>query len=166
MRIGYIGRDNVFRMYTTILTLHSWLRWVALVAGVAATIAAVRDNTAPPAAGRAEKWGLILMVTLDVQLLLGLVMYLAVSPTMESIRANFGAAMKDPAARFWAVEHITMMLGAVIITHVGRVLARKSADADSKKMKLFICFGIATVLMLLAIPWPGLRAGRPLFRLP
>ena len=84
---------------------------------------------------------------------------------MEGIRQNFAASMKDPVARFWAVEHITMMLGAVVVTHVGRVLARKSATADVKKMKLFVCFGIATVLMFLAIPWPGMRAGRPLFRL-
>ena len=152
-------------MYTMILMLHSWLRWVALIAGVAATIAAARDKTVSPASSRADTWGLILLITLDVQMLLGLVMYLAVSPTMEAIRANFGAAMKDPAARFWAVEHITMMMGAVIVTHVGRVLARKSANADAKNMKLMICFGIATALMFLAIPWPGMRAGRPLFRL-
>ena len=152
-------------MYTTILTLHSWLRWLALVAGVAATIAALTDTTPPPSASRADRWGLILMITLDIQMLLGLVMYLAVSPTMEAIRRNFGASMKDPVARFWAVEHITMMLGAVVITHVGRVLARKSATADAKKMKLLVCFGVATVLMFLAVPWPGMRAGRPLFRI-
>ena len=153
-------------MYTTILTLHSWLRWVALVAGVAATLAAVRSDTAPPGKTRADRWGLILMITLDIQMLLGLVMYFAVSPVMASIRADFGAAMKDPAARFWAVEHITMMLGAVVLTHVGRVLAKKTANADARRMKLFVCFGIATAFMFLAIPWPGLRAGRPLFRLP
>ena len=153
-------------MYTTILMLHSWLRWVALIAGVAATIAALRDTTAPPAASRADRFGLILLITLDTQMLLGLLMYLAVSPTMTAIRENFGASMKDPAARFWAVEHITMMMGAVILTHVGRVLARKSASADSKKMKLIICFGMATALMFLGTPWPGMAAGRPLFRLP
>ena len=152
-------------MYTTILMMHSWLRWVALLAGVAATIAALRDNSAPPAASRADKWGLILMITLDIQLLLGLVMYLALSPMMTAIRENFGASMKDPAARFWAVEHITMMMGAVIITHVGRVIARKSTSGDSRKMTLLICFGIATALMFLGIPWPGMRAGRALFRL-
>jgi hypothetical protein len=151
-------------MYATFLMLHSWLRWVALVAGVAATIAALTDTTPPPATSRADRWGLILMITLDIQLLLGLVLYLAVSPMMEEIRRNFAASMKDPVARFWAVEHITMMLGAVVITHVGRVLARKSATADAKKMKLFVSFGIATVLMFLAIPWPGMRAGRALFR--
>ena len=151
-------------MYTTILTLHSWLRWLALLAGVAATIAALRDDTPPPAPGRADRWGLILMIALDTQLLLGLLLYFVVSPTMSSIRDNFGLAMKDPVARFWAVEHLTMMLGAIVLAHVGRVLARKSRSADSKKMKLFVCFGIATALMFLAIPWPGLRAGRPLFR--
>jgi hypothetical protein len=84
---------------------------------------------------------------------------------MEAIRADFGAAMKDPATRFWAVEHITMMLGAVILAHVGRILARKSATPEARNMKLFICFGIATAMMLLGMPWPGPRAGRPLFRI-
>jgi hypothetical protein len=151
-------------MYTTVLTLHSWLRWLALLAGVAATIAALRDTTSPPAKGPADRWGLILMIALDTQLLLGLLLYFVVSPTMASIREDFGGAMKDPVARFWAVEHLTMMLGAVVIAHVGRILGRKATSADTKKMKLFVCFGIATALMLLGIPWPGLRAGRVLFR--
>ena len=150
-------------MHTTILLLHSWLRWVALVAGAAATITALRDTTPPPARSRADRWGLIFMATLDLQMLLGLAMYLTV--TLPSIQGHMAEVMKDPGARFFAVEHITMMMGAVIITHVGRVLARKSATADAKKMTLFVCFGIATVLMFLAIPWPGMHAGRPLFRL-
>ena len=136
--------------------LHSWIRWLALVAGVVATISALRD--------KADRPGLFLMIALDVQLLLGLVLYLTV--TLPSMQGHMAEVMKDPAARFFAVEHITMMLGAVVITHVGRVMARKSATADSKKMKLFICFGIATMLMFMAVPWPGMRAGRALFRLP
>jgi hypothetical protein len=135
-------------MYTTILVLHSWLRWLALGAGLAATISVARDKTAPPS----DRLGTILISTLDLQLLLGLALYFAVSPTM------------DPIARFWAVEHITTMFGAVIAGHVGRVLARKTADPNSRRMKLLICYGIATVLMFLAVPWPGMRAGRPLFR--
>jgi len=151
-------------MYTIVLTLHSWLRWLALLAGLLATISALRDNAVPPAQGPADRWGLILTIALDTQLLLGLLLYFVLSPTMASIRENFGLAMKDPAARFWAVEHLTTMLVAIVVAHVGRVLGRKSTSADSKKMKLFVCYGIATVLMCLAIPWPGLRAGRPLFR--
>jgi len=150
-------------MYTVVLLLHSWLRWVALIAGVGATLAAIRGPEAPSGSNSLDRWGLAFVTALDVQLLLGLLLYFAVSPNMAEIRADFGAAMKDPIARFWAVEHITTMVVAVVVTHVGRVLGRK-ATSDSKRMKLFVCFGIATALMLLAIPWPGLRAGRPLFR--
>jgi len=142
-------------MYTTVLLLHSWIRWIALLAGVLATVAAAR--------GKGERPGLALVIALDVQMLLGLLLYIKV--TLPSIQGHMAEVMKDPAARFFAVEHITMMLGAVIITHLGRVLARKSATPESANMKAFICYGIATAFMLLAIPWPGLRAGRPLFRL-
>jgi hypothetical protein len=152
-------------MYTTILALHSWIRWIALIAGIGATFMTMRDSSGATGTGRVDRWGFILVTALDVQLLLGLLLYLVVSPNMVEIRANFGAAMKDPVARFWAVEHISSMLIAVILVHVGRVLGRKATSPESKRMKLFICFGIATVLMILAIPWPGLRAGRPLFRI-
>jgi len=143
-------------MYTTILVLHSWLRWLALGAGLAATIAVGR--------GKSDRLGTILLSTLDLQVLLGLALYFFVSPNMAEIRAHFGESMKDPVARFWAVEHITTMFGAAIAAHVGRVLARRTADPNAKRMKLLICYGIATVLMFLAVPWPGMRAGRPLFR--
>ena len=139
-------------MYTTILVLHSWLRWLALGAGVAATIAVGR--------GKSDRLGTILLSTLDLQVLLGLALYFLVSPNMAEIRAHFGEAMKDPVARFWAVEHITTMFGAAIAAHVGRVLARRTADPNAKRMKLLICYGIATVLMFLAVPWPGMRASR------
>lgn len=151
-------------MYTTVLLLHSWLRWVALIAGIGATVLAMRGAAGPSGDSRLERWGMALVSALDLQMLLGLLLYLVLSPTMTEIRANFGASMKDPVARFWAVEHITMMILAVALVHVGRVLGRKAATPESKRMKLFVCFGIATVLMLLSIPWPGLRAGRDLFR--
>jgi hypothetical protein len=143
-------------MYTTILVLHSWLRWLALGAGLAATISAARNQP--------DRLGTILLSTLDLQMLLGLALYFFVSPNMAEIRAHFGESMRDPVARFWAVEHITTMFGAVVAAHVGRVLGRRTADPNARRMKLFICYGIATVLMILAVPWPGMRAGRPLFR--
>jgi hypothetical protein len=31
-------------------------------------------------------------------------------------------------------------------------------------MRLLVCFALATIAMLAAIPWPGMPAGRPLFR--
>ncbi|HEY3043829.1 MAG TPA: hypothetical protein VGJ39_07385 [Vicinamibacterales bacterium] len=150
-------------MYSTALFLHSWLRWLALIAGVGATFAAL--GTGDGARLRsAERWGLMFMIALDLQLLLGLVLYGFLSPYAAAAMNDFGAAMRDPMLRFWAVEHPVVMVAAVVLAHVGRVLARKAADADKKRKRLLICFGLALLLMLLRTPWPGMANARPLFR--
>ena len=150
-------------MYTTVLAIHSWIRWLALVAGFGTTLAAVRGKV-EGSTSLADRWGLFAMMGLDIQLLLGLVLYLAVSPNMQAILAHVGDAMKDPVSRFWAVEHTSSMLVAVVLAHVGRVLARNAQTPASKRTRLLICFGLATFLMLVGMPWPGRPGGRPLFR--
>src|SRR5688500_10507430 len=113
-------------MFDLILLLHSWLRWPALIAGIVATIAAFNSRPRGLEKTAADRWGLIFMILLDLQLLIGLLLYVALSPTAAAIREDFGAAMRDPVARFWAVEHITLMIVAVAVAHIGRVLARKA----------------------------------------
>ena len=150
-------------MYTTVLALHSWIRWIALVAGMGATLAVLR-NKAQSSDSVADRWGVALMMALDIQMLLGLVLYLAISPNMQEILNHFGDSMKDPASRFWAVEHISSMMLAVILVHVGRVLARRATTPTAKRTRLLICFGLATMLMMVGMPWPGRPGGRALFR--
>ena len=146
-------------MYSIVLLLHSWIRWVALVGAVGTVLAALmnRERTA-------EGWSLVAMIGLDLQLLLGLLLYLVLSPNMAEIRAHFGEAMQNPQLRFWAVEHLTAMLIAIVLAHVGRVLARKARTPTAARMRLLVCFGLALILMIAGMPWPGARGGRPLFR--
>jgi heme A synthase len=150
-------------MYTTLLFLHSWIRWIALVAVVGTTLAAIRGKVSG-SDSIADRWGMVAMSALDVQLLLGLLLYFVVSPNMRAILDHFGDAMKDPGLRFWAVEHTSSMFVAIALAHVGRVLARKAPTPAAKRTRLLICFGVATVLIVLGMPWPGRPGGRALFR--
>jgi hypothetical protein len=151
-------------MYTTVLTLHSWIRWIALVAGVGVTLAAVRGKVQGESS-IADRWAMVAMMALDIQMLIGLILYLGLSPNMQEILNHFGDSMRRADTRFWAVEHITAMIAAVALSHVGRVLARKAKDPAAKRTRLLVTFGLATLLMLVGMPWPGRPGGRPLFRL-
>lgn len=151
-------------MYDLALTAHSWLRWLAIVGGLIAVAAAGRGRPTAGAPDPTDRWGLLFMIALDLQLLLGLALYLWLSPTTSAIFDDFGAAMRDPVARFWAVEHTALMLFAVVMAHVGRVLARTAPTPAAKRSRLLVYFVLATIAMLAATPWPGTRAGRPLFR--
>ena len=150
-------------MYSLVLLLHSWVRWAALAAGIGATAAAM-SATGASGGRHAGRWGLAFVTIVDIQLLLGLLLYLALSPFTTAALRDFGAAMRNANLRFWAVEHAAAMIVAVVLVHVGRVLGRTAATPDSSRRRQMICFGLATVLMIVATPWPGMANGRPLFR--
>jgi hypothetical protein len=149
-------------MYSVVLTLHSWIRWIALVAAVGVTLAAIRGKV-DGARSIADRWGLVAMMALDLQMLLGLILYFGLSPNMREILNHFGESMKRADTRFYAVEHIATMLIAIVLAHVGRVLARKAPSLAAKRTRLLITFGLATLLILVGMPWPGRPGGRDLF---
>lgn len=150
-------------MYSLFLTLHSWLRWAAILAGVLAvfTLLATRGSKT---AQTPDRWGLFFLIALDLQLLIGLLLYFFVSPNMSAIRQNFGEAMRTQVTRYWAVEHIGVMLLAVVALHVGRALARKATTPDARRRRLLMGAGLALLAMLFGTPWPGRPYGRPLIR--
>jgi hypothetical protein len=152
-------------MYSIVLAIHSWVRWAALVAGIGATLASARGSNLRDGLGRIERWGLVLTLAVDLQLLLGLLLYFVVSPELQIIRADFSAALQDPKMRFWAVEHVGTMVGAVVLVHLGRVLGTNARTTASKRILSMTCYGLATIAMIAATPWPWTSNARPLFRL-
>ncbi len=106
------------------------------------------------------------MISCDIQLLMGLVLYFT-GMWFDRLKTDTGAAMKDAPMRFFAVEHAFMMIIAWLLVHVGRSMVKR-ADTDAQKHKrTLIYFGIALVLILAMIPWPFRvpEIARPLFRI-
>jgi hypothetical protein len=153
-------------VYSTVLLIHSWLRWITLLLACAATVNASRPAAASPTPLRGRWWDTFLMLAVDLQVLFGLVLYFGLSPFTTRAMEDFGAALRNPAMRFWAVEHAGAMLAAVVLVRMGRVMALNAGSPMVARRRRLICFAIATVLMIVATPWPGLPHGRPLFRLP
>lgn len=150
-------------MYSGTLLVHSWLRWAVLIAGliVVARALAGASGRKPwtPADDRASLW---FTIALDVQLLIGLLLYFALSPFTADAMRDFGAAMRT-GLRYWAVEHPFGMLIGLALAHVGRVRIRK-ADLSRRHRVAAIFFGLALLVILASIPWPGMSSGRPLLR--
>jgi hypothetical protein len=150
-------------MYPLTLVLHSWLRWVAIILGA---IVLIRGIT-----GRARPWtqtdstmARLFGMTVDIQFLLGLLLYAWLSPITRVAFADFGGAMRNAGLRFWAVEHILGMVIAVALVNVGRAKIRKAIGDRRKHTLAAIFFGLGLIIMLVSIPWPGMPAGRPLWR--
>jgi hypothetical protein len=146
-------------MYAIVLSLHNVLRWLVLVAGVLAVVEAIRGWTG------ARPWriggaGRLFPISLDVQFLVGVLLYAVLSPTTRAAFADFGAAMRAPQLRFFAVEHAVLMVLALVAAHLGKVLAPKAADDAGRHRRAAVWYGLALLLVLAGMPW-----FRPLFRL-
>lgn len=141
-------------MHELLLLLHSWVRWVSAIGGILAVVTAFSSNDP-----KNNRWAMIFTIGMDVQFLVGLLLLMT-----SSAFSNMAETMRDGTARFYAVEHPTMMIVALALAHVGRVMARKAATPASARTKSLIFFGIATLLVLAMTPWPFRLDARPLFR--
>jgi hypothetical protein len=151
-------------MYPLTLVLHSWLRWVVLVLGIIVVVRAIGGRSGRPWTRTDGTMAKVFGTTLDIQFLLGILLYAWLSPITRVAFADFGGAMRTAGLRFWAVEHLIGMVIAVGLVNVGRVKIRKAAGDRRRHTLAAIYFGVALIIMLASIPWPGMPAARPLLR--
>lgn len=152
-------------MYSLSLTVHSFLRWLVLIAVVVTLVRAVmglmRQRPWDASDTRAAR---LFTISLDVQVFLGLIIYVGLSPFTTEAWGDMRNAMRDASLRFITVEHPFGMLIAVVLAHVGAGRIRKTTDLLRRHRVALIFFGLSLLVMLISIPWPGMPAGRPLLR--
>ena len=141
-------------MNTGLLHLHNLLRWVVLVAILVAIIRLLLKKDAL----KASK---VLLISAHSTLVLGLYQYFFGPVGFFFIKSmGMGEAMKDKVTRFWAVEHISTMLIAIVLITLGHVKYKKGGSATTT----LVLYILALLLIFSAIPWPFRAAiARPLF---
>jgi Na+-driven multidrug efflux pump len=143
-----------------ILAIHNILRWVVLVLGILALVIAYRGWLGRRSYEKSDRMpGLLYTISLDIQVLLGLILYFG----RGWINSLTGGNLMDVPheVRFFAVEHILVMVLAMIAAHVASVLARRAPEAWLKHRRAAIWFTVSFLLVLVGIPWwrpffPGL----------
>ena len=136
-------------MYQVLLILHSNLRWFVLGAGLVAVYRAYVGWTGRRLFSKGDNaFGASFVGFMLLQL--------------KAMKV--AGAMKDPAVRFFGMEHVAVMVLAIVIAQVGRTLSKRALSDTAKHKKAFIYYGIALLLVLLMIPWGLWNPYRPLFR--
>ncbi len=146
-------------MYTGLLHTHSFLRWILLILLVMTILRSYNGWKSKRSFTPGDKkLTLFTLIFAHVQLLIGFLLYM-VSPSVQMALADMGAAMKDRMLRFWAVEHITVMIIAILIITIGNAMAKRAVNDTDRFKKIFIYFSIGLILILISIPWPFVQTG-------
>lgn len=139
--------------YSFLTGLHNLTRWLVVLAGIIALVTMFSGLSGRKFGPGDRRAGLIYTMVLDIQLVIGLVLYF-VSPLIQAGLQNMGAAMSDSALRFFLVEHALMMVLAVVAAHIGSSMGKKASLPDRQRfLRAGIFYLISFVLIAAATPW-------------
>jgi uncharacterized membrane protein YoaT (DUF817 family) len=126
---------------------HSGLRWVALILLLLAIVNAFTSKTYEK---KHRMINLFAMVSLHTQLLIGLIQYFGTSTKVQFIEGW----MKNPLLRFYGMEHILLMIIAIVLVTIGHSKSKKGTTPEEKIKPIKLFYLIGLILILAGIPWP------------
>jgi hypothetical protein len=144
-------------MYQLLDALHSYNRYLLFAALLLVLFRAYSGWMGKKPFEKLDNTGsLVLLILTHTQLLIGLILYAFLSPYTQAAFANMGAAMKDSTLRYFAVEHIMMMLIAVVLIQLGRTFSKKASDDVQKHRKLAVYTTAAVLIIIISLAPKGL----------
>lgn len=137
-------------MYAVVLMLHSGWRWlvllVLLVRGLRGAQALIQGS---PYGQLDQRLSIATIAVIDMQLLLGLILY-GLSPSIRLALSDPGGAMKNSVIRLVFVEHPLMMLLAIGAVHAGHAMAKKTTRPDASRHRIGAAFALLGLLFVLS----------------
>ena len=146
-------------IYSLLVHLHSIGRWIILLLLLFAIFNSLVAGQRPwiRTDGRT---GSILTIFADLMFVIGISLWYFGPRGYKYIEeVGMSAVMKNAAYRFFAIEHITMMLIAVILIHIGKAQGRKAISDKAKHRRTIIFYLLALIIILISIPWPFRQIG-------
>lgn len=139
-------------MYSTLLIIHSLIRWLILAGFIYAIGRAYYGWFTRQAFNKLDNKTLVITASLaHLQLVVGIWLYF-ISPIVDFFLHNFKEAVHIKEFRFFGMEHGFIMIIAITLITIGSSIAkRKKADLDKFKT-IAIWYSLGLVIMLAGLP--------------
>jgi hypothetical protein len=140
-------------MYSFLLATHSLFRWLVLASLIYAIFIGFNGWISHRKFSSHDNRVRHVTATIShIQLILGLYLYL-ISPIVSYFIQNFSTAIHERTQRFFGLEHIMMMLIAIVLISVGSFAAKRKTSDVEKFKTMAIWYTVALVIIFFSIPW-------------
>lgn len=143
-------------MYELILHVHMVISGLFILLGLVITTWAIRGwagRRSCPGSFLRLSW--VFIHVLYLQLLTGIALYFFLKPLPDAPQQSLEEAMSQEALRFWAIEHVSLMLFSLILAQVGRLVI-KQLSTDWKKFRAAAFYYGISLLMTVASALMGI----------
>jgi hypothetical protein len=90
---------------------------------------------------------------LDLQFVIGLLLFAVFSPLTRQAFSDVGGAMRDAPVRYFLIEHPVIMLAAIGAAHVGAVKVRRATTDAERFQSASVWLGLSLAALAGFIPW-------------
>ena len=90
----------------------------------------------------------IFMIGLYLELLTGLALYFFLQPEQSEHLPSLEEAIRQNELRFWAIEHVTLMVFALILAQIGRLLIARTQSDKKRYRNASLYYGGAFLLIV------------------
>ncbi|ETZ24812.1 hypothetical protein [Pedobacter sp. V48] len=152
-------------MYSTVLALHSLVRWLVLASLLFAIFRAFSGWSSKRSFSRVDNAVRHWTATIaHIQLIFGLVLYF-ISPIVNYFLHNFNDAVHRREIRFFGMEHSLMMVIAIVVITIGSARAKRKLTDREKFQTMALWFSTGLLIILSSVPWAfSPLISRPYFR--
>lgn len=139
-------------IYSVAFRIHIIISTITLLAGISTVVLSVHGMVRKREYSRVDLGvSLVFNIALYFQLILGFLVYYLLRATREGSLWEVPDTLNDASLRFWAIEHIALMIFALFLTQLGRVFIRRTRESASKFRASLFYFGTTLLLILFSV---------------
>lgn len=129
-----------------VMLLHGYGRWVLLAAAILVVLKALIGSLGKqPWRKLDDQLGLAYTIVMDIQFLLGLIIWFFGPTGLRMLSSVMGNAY----GRFIALEHGLLIVIALALAHVGRARTKKAGSDAAKQRSALLFYGLSAVFVAL-----------------
>jgi hypothetical protein len=139
-------------IYSIAFKIHIVISTITLLAGIVTIVLSIHGLSRKREYERQDQGAsLVFNVALYFQLILGFLIYYLLRTTLEGPIWEVPDTQNDASLRFWAIEHIALMIFALYLTQLGRIFIKRSKGARRKFRASLFYFSTSLGLILFSV---------------
>jgi hypothetical protein len=139
-------------LYTFAFKIHIYISTITLLSGILTQVLSIQGWIKKRDYTRFDQWSsLIFNIGLYLQLILGFIIYFTLRTSLEGAMWEVPDTENDASLRFWAIEHIALMIFALFLTQMGRVFIKRASQPIRIFKASVFYYGTALLLILFSL---------------
>lgn len=139
-------------IYSIAFNIHVYISAITLLAGLMTVTLAIHGWRNHREFSRKDAISsLIFSIGLYFQLILGFMIYFTLRTSLEGAVWDVPDTENDASLRFWAIEHIALMIFALFLTQLGRIFIKRTTQPIRMFKASIFYYGTALLLILFSV---------------